>query len=98
MISKLLPDLGYFDAVVSGFVIHHLKHERTRKFYEEVYDIINPIGIFCDLEHVASPSVELHVRFLKAIGCNPESEGRALPMEMQLRWLVGSERHRICGI
>jgi tRNA (cmo5U34)-methyltransferase len=97
MISKLLPDLGYFDAVVSGFAIHHLKHERTRKFYEEVYDIINPIGIFCNLEHVASPSVELHVRFLKAIGCNPESEGRALPMEMQSARLQEIERRQVVG-
>jgi ubiquinone/menaquinone biosynthesis C-methylase UbiE len=88
--GKPLPDLGYFDAVVSSFAIHHLKHERKRQLYEEIYDIINPTGIFCNLEHVASPSVELHVRFLKAIGYSPEKEDRTnrlLPMEVQLGWL-----------
>jgi tRNA (cmo5U34)-methyltransferase len=43
--------------------------------------------VFCNLEHVASPSVELHVRFLNAIGYTPQKEDRAnrlLPMETQL--------------
>jgi ubiquinone/menaquinone biosynthesis C-methylase UbiE len=89
-LSQPLPDLGYFDAVVSSFAIHHLKHERKHELYEEIYDIINPTGVFCNLEHVASPSVELHVRFLKAIGYTPEKEDKAnrlLPMEIQLGWL-----------
>jgi ubiquinone/menaquinone biosynthesis C-methylase UbiE len=89
-LSQPLPDLGYFDAVVSSFAIHHLKHERKHELYEEIYDIINPTGVFCNLEHVVSPSVELHVRFLKAIGYTPEKEDKAnrlLPMEVQLGWL-----------
>jgi len=89
-LSQPLPDLGYFDAVVSSFAIHHLKHERKHDLYEEIYDIINPTGVFCNLEHVASPSVGLHVRFLNAIGYTPEKEDRAnrlLPMEIQLSWL-----------
>lgn len=90
-LSQPLPDdLGYFDAVVSSFAIHHLRHERKRELYEEIYDIVNPTGVFCNLEHVASPSVELHVRFLKAIGYSPEKEDRAnrlLPIEIQLGWL-----------
>jgi tRNA (cmo5U34)-methyltransferase len=89
-LAQPLPDLGYFDAIVSSFAIHHLKHERKHELYEEIYDIINPTGIFCNLEHVASPSVELHVRFLNAIGYSPEKEDKAnrlLPMETQLGWL-----------
>ena len=41
-------------------------------------------------EHVASPSVELHVRFLNAIGYSPKTEDKSnklLPMETQLGWL-----------
>ncbi len=89
-LSQPLPDLGYFDAVVSSFAIHHFKHERKHELYEKIYDIINPTGVFCNLEHVAPPSVELHARFLKAIGYTPEKEDKAnrlLPMEVQLGWL-----------
>ena len=88
-LSQPLPDLDYFDAVVSSFAIHHLKHERKRSLYEEIYDILNPTGIFCNLEHVASPSVESHIRFLSAIGYTPGKEDKAnrlLPMETQLGW------------
>jgi SAM-dependent methyltransferase len=88
-LAEPLPELGYFDAIVSSFAIHHLKHERKHELYEEIYDILNPTGIFCNLEHVASPSVEMHVRFLKAIGYSPEKEDKAnrlLPMEVQLGW------------
>ena len=41
-LSQPLPDLDYFDAIVSSFAIHHLKHERKQSLYEEVYDILNP--------------------------------------------------------
>ncbi len=61
-----------------------------RALYEEVYEILNPTGIYCNLEHVASPSVELHVRFLNAIGYTRQTEDKSnklLPMETQLDWL-----------
>jgi len=89
-LSLPLPDLDYFDAVISSFAIHHLKHERKKSLYEEIYDILTPTGVFCNLEHVASPSLELHIRFLNAISYTPKKEDRAnklLPMETQLGWL-----------
>ena len=33
-----------------------------------------PGGVFCNLEHVASPTPQLHLRFLEAIGYTPEQE------------------------
>ncbi|MBV9182136.1 MAG: class I SAM-dependent methyltransferase [Acidobacteria bacterium] len=89
-LNNPLPDLGYFDAVVSSFAIHHLVHRRKRELYAEIFAHLNSGGVFCNLEHVASSTTELHHRFLSIMNLTPEAEdpsNKLLDLDIQLHWL-----------
>jgi SAM-dependent methyltransferase len=75
-----LPDLG----------IHHLPDERKRALYEELFRALKPGGVFLNLEHVSSPTPQLHEEFLHAIGRTLEMDDPSnllAPVETQLAWL-----------
>jgi ubiquinone/menaquinone biosynthesis C-methylase UbiE len=85
-----LPDLGNFNVIASSFAIHHCSDERKRDIYREVWNLLEPGGVFCNLEHVASPNAEVHNRFLKAMNtCGEEEDpsNKLLDVETQLQWL-----------
>jgi len=85
-----LPALGRFDAIVSSAAIHHLEHERKRSLYGEIFDLLEPGGVFANFEHVASATHRLHLAFFAAIDEPLEHEDpsdRLLDVETQLGWL-----------
>jgi SAM-dependent methyltransferase len=89
-LGQPLPQLGGFDAVVSSMAIHHLEHRRKRSLLGEVFDLLEPGGVFANFEHVASATRRLHLAFFEAIGEPIENEDpsdRLLDVETQLEWL-----------
>jgi tRNA (cmo5U34)-methyltransferase len=91
-LDQPLPrSLGSFDAMVSSFAIHHVSHERKRALYKEVYDLLRPGGVFCNLEHVASATRSLHEQFLACLEIEPAREdpsNKLLDVQTQLSWLA----------
>lgn len=86
--DRPLPAMGRFDAVISSFAIHHVPHERKRAIYQEIFAMLGPGGVFCNLEHVASPTPALHRAFLDALASGDEDpSNKLLALETQLAWL-----------
>ena len=42
-----------FDAIVSRLCIHHMPDTRKRELYQEVFDLLEPAGLFLNWDHTA---------------------------------------------
>ncbi len=80
---------GPFDAIISGFAIHHLVHERKRTLYREIYDLLPDGGAFIHCEHVASATPRLEEVFNDAMAehlwCRRQQRGETVTREQVLR-------------
>jgi len=54
--SKKMKTYGSFDAIVSGYSIHHQPDSRKRQVYEEIFSLLEPGGWFINIEHISSAS------------------------------------------
>jgi SAM-dependent methyltransferase len=45
---------GPFDAIVSGYSIHHQPDARKRGIYAEIFSLLRPGGWFVNIEHISS--------------------------------------------
>ena len=88
--DPLPASLDRFDLVVSSFAIHHCTPERQRALYAEVFGLLEPGGMFANMEHVASPTPGLHEAFLRAIGkthADDDPSNKLVLLDTQLAWL-----------
>ena len=77
-----------FDVIISGLAIHHLTHERKYSLYKEIYNLLKPGGVFCNLDRVASPTQRLHKQFLaKTTYKKEDKSNKLLDVQTQLKWL-----------
>lgn len=83
-----LPEIGSFDAIVSGLAIHHLEDERKRELFAEADALLRPGGVFANLDLVSAATRDLHERFRREIG-RPEDDpaDRLAGLCDQLDWL-----------
>lgn len=89
-LASPLPDLGRFDAIITSFATHNLQPAGQRKLYEGVFERLMPGGVFCNLEHVGSPTRRLHDAFYRRISAVTEFDHRShspLAVSEHLQWL-----------
>jgi ubiquinone/menaquinone biosynthesis C-methylase UbiE len=51
--QKAVKARAPFDAVVSGYAIHHQTDERKQALFSEIFGMLAPGGIFVNMDHVA---------------------------------------------
>jgi SAM-dependent methyltransferase len=52
-----MQSFGPFDAIVSGYSIHHQPDERKQEIYQEIFSLLGPGAWFVNIEHVSSEAI-----------------------------------------
>jgi ubiquinone/menaquinone biosynthesis C-methylase UbiE len=52
-----IQSFGRFDAIVSGYSIHHQPDERKQEIYQEIFSLLKPGAWFVNIEHVSSEAM-----------------------------------------
>jgi ubiquinone/menaquinone biosynthesis C-methylase UbiE len=52
-----IQSFGPFDAIVSGYSIHHQPDERKQEIYQEIFSLLKPGAWFVNIEHVSSEAM-----------------------------------------
>jgi tRNA (cmo5U34)-methyltransferase len=87
-LDESIAGFGMFDAIVSGFAIHHLVDSRKQTLLAEIASQLRPGGVFANLEVVRSATPELHAIFRAAIGRERDDPAdRLVDVETQLGWM-----------
>jgi len=75
-LGAALPDLGSFDAVVSGLAIHHVEDARKQALFAEVLAALRPgRDVRGTSTWRARPTAVAHERFRTAISCLHDDPG-----------------------
>lgn len=78
---------GRFDAIVSSLAIHHVTDERKQQLYGEISALLTPLGVFCNLDLVASPTRALHERWRSEMNAVNDPSDVLRDLQSQLQWL-----------
>ena len=58
-----IPGTKEFDLIVSGYAIHHIDNPLKQRLFADIFTLLNPGGLFLNLEHVSSPSPQIQEMF-----------------------------------